>query len=197
MGFVQNQFFPSSDRPEVLVDLDLPQNASINETRKVVDRLEASLKDDPDILRWSTYIGEGAIRFYLPLDQQLQNPYYAQLIIVSKGLEQRAALMDRLNKRLRDDFVGIGSFVQTLAGGAALAVPGQRQGHRPGAQACHRAGDPPRQEPQRRRNHLRLERAGQGPAHRYRPGQGATVRPVVRGCGEADEHHRQWRAGDT
>ncbi len=112
MGFVQNQFFPSSDRPEVLVDLDLPQNASINETRKVVDRLEASLKDDPDILRWSTYIGEGAIRFYLPLDQQLQNPYYAQLIIVSKGLEQRAALMDRLNKRLRDDFVGIGSFVQ-------------------------------------------------------------------------------------
>ncbi|SDS33461.1 Multidrug efflux pump subunit AcrB [Pseudomonas asplenii] len=123
MGFVQNQFFPSSDRPEVLVDLDLPQNASINETRKVVDRLEASLKDDPDILRWSTYIGEGAIRFYLPLDQQLQNPYYAQLIIVSKGLEQRAALMDRLNKRLRDDFVGIGSFVQTLEMGPPVGRP--------------------------------------------------------------------------
>ncbi|UUQ67376.1 efflux RND transporter permease subunit [Pseudomonas fuscovaginae UPB0736] len=123
MGFVQNQFFPSSDRPEVLVDLDLPQNASINETRKVVDRLEASLKDDPDILRWSTYIGEGAIRFYLPLDQQLQNPYYAQLIIVSKGLEQRAALMDRLSKRLRDDFVGIGSFVQTLEMGPPVGRP--------------------------------------------------------------------------
>lgn len=52
MQFVQNQFFPSSDRPEILVDLNLPQNASINETRKVVDRFEASLKDDPDIERW-------------------------------------------------------------------------------------------------------------------------------------------------
>ncbi|NWA06879.1 efflux RND transporter permease subunit [Pseudomonas gingeri] len=123
MRFVQNQFFPSSDRPEILVDLNLPQNASINETRKAVDKLEASLKDDPDILRWSTYIGEGAIRFYLPLDQQLQNPYYAQLIIVSKSLEQRAALMDRLNKRLRDDFVGIGSFVQTLEMGPPVGRP--------------------------------------------------------------------------
>ncbi|QXI28766.1 efflux RND transporter permease subunit [Pseudomonas vanderleydeniana] len=123
MRFVQNQFFPSSDRPEILVDLNLPQNASINETRKAVDRLEASLKDDPDILRWSTYIGEGAIRFYLPLDQQLQNPYYAQLIIVSKSLEQRAALMDRLNKRLREDFVGIGSFVQTLEMGPPVGRP--------------------------------------------------------------------------
>ncbi|KPY33845.1 RND efflux transporter [Pseudomonas savastanoi pv. retacarpa] len=86
MQFVQNQFFPSSDRPEILVDLNLPQNASINETRKVVDRFEASLKDDPDIERWSTYIGQGALRFYLPLDQQLENPFYAQLVIVSKGL---------------------------------------------------------------------------------------------------------------
>ncbi len=73
MQFVQNQFFPSSDRPEILVDLNLPQSASINETRKVVDRFEASLKDDPDIERWSTYIGQGALRFYLPLDQQLEN----------------------------------------------------------------------------------------------------------------------------
>ena len=123
MRFVQNQFFLSSDRPEILVDLNLPQNASINETRKAVDRLEASLKDDPDILRWSSYIGEGAIRFYLPLDQQLQNPYYAQLIIVSKGLEQRAALIERLNKRLREDFVGIGSFVQTLEMGPPVGRP--------------------------------------------------------------------------
>ncbi|VVN77772.1 efflux RND transporter permease subunit [Pseudomonas fluorescens] len=123
MGFVQNQFFPSSDRPEILVDLNLPQNASINETRLAVDRLEATLKDDPDILRWSTYIGEGAIRFYLPLDQQLQNPYYAQLVIVSKGLEARTALTQRLNKRLREDFVGIGSYVQALEMGPPVGRP--------------------------------------------------------------------------
>ncbi|MEK1912891.1 MAG: efflux RND transporter permease subunit [Pseudomonas chlororaphis] len=123
MRFVQNQFFPSSDRPEILVDLNLPQNASIAETRMAVDRLEATLKDDPDIERWSTYIGEGAIRFYLPLDQQLQNPYYAQLVIVSKGLESRTALTERLKKRLRDDFVGIGSYVQALEMGPPVGRP--------------------------------------------------------------------------
>jgi multidrug efflux pump subunit AcrB len=123
MRFVQNQFFPSSDRPEILLDLNLPQNASINETRKAVDRLEAIIKDDPDIVRWSTYIGQGAVRFYLPLDQQLENPYYAQLVIVSKGLEERGALMERLKKRLREDFVGIGTYVQPLEMGPPVGRP--------------------------------------------------------------------------
>ena len=123
MQFVQSQFFPSSDRPEILVDLNLPQNASVNETRKVVNRFEASLKDDPDIERWSTYIGQGALRFYLPLDQQLENPFYAQLVIVSKGLEERGALTARLQKRLREDFVGIGSYVQPLEMGPPVGRP--------------------------------------------------------------------------
>ncbi|WP_409264818.1 efflux RND transporter permease subunit [Pseudomonas sp. KCJK9000] len=123
MRFVQNQFFPSSDRPEILVDLNLPQNASIEETRKVVDRFEARIKDDPDLVHWSTYIGQGAIRFYLPLDQQLQNPYYAQLVIVSKSLEAREALMPRLRKILREDFVGIGVNVQSLEMGPPVGRP--------------------------------------------------------------------------
>ncbi|MFS0828948.1 efflux RND transporter permease subunit [Pseudomonas phoenicis] len=123
MRFVQNQFFPSSDRPEILVDLNLPQNASIEETRRTVDRLEATLKDDKDIDHWSTYIGQGAIRFYLPLDQQLQNPFYAQLVIVSTGLEQRGELIARLKKRLREDFVGIGSNVQSLEMGPPVGRP--------------------------------------------------------------------------
>lgn len=123
MGLVQNQFFPASDRPEILVDLNLPQNASIQETLKVTQRFEESLKGDDDIVRWSSYIGEGAIRFYLPLDQQLQNPFYAQLVIVSKGLESRDAQIERLNKRLREDFVGVGSFVHTLELGPPVGQP--------------------------------------------------------------------------
>ena len=123
MGLVQNQFFPASDRPEILVDLNLPQNASIEETLKVTQRFEESLKGDPDIVRWSSYIGEGAIRFYLPLDQQLQNPFYAQLVIVSTGLESRDVLVERLNKRLREEFVGIGSFVHTLELGPPVGQP--------------------------------------------------------------------------
>lgn len=123
MRFVQNQFFPSSDRPEILVDLNLPQNASIEETRKVVDRFEARIKDDPDLVHWSTYIGQGAIRFYLPLDQQLQNPYYAQLVIVSKGFEEREAMMDRLRKILHEEFVGVGTNVQSLEMGPPVGRP--------------------------------------------------------------------------
>ena len=123
MGLVQNQFFPSSDRPEILVDLNLPQNASIAETLKVTQRFEATLKDDPDIVRWSTYVGEGVIRFYLPLDQQLQNPFYSQLVIVSTGLEARGPLMERLEKRLREDFVGVGGFVHTLELGPPVGRP--------------------------------------------------------------------------
>lgn len=122
MRYVQNQFFPSSDRPEILVDLNLPQNASIDETRRAVDRLEATLKDDPDIVRWSTYIGQGAIRFYLPLDQQLQNPFYAQLVIVSKG-HTREAMMRKISERLRNDFVGIGGYVQALEMGPPVGRP--------------------------------------------------------------------------
>ncbi|WP_223588886.1 efflux RND transporter permease subunit [Pseudomonas sp. A-R-19] len=122
MRYVQNQFFPSSDRPEILVDLNLPQNSSIDETRRAVDRLEATLKDDPDIVRWSTYIGQGAIRFYLPLDQQLQNPFYAQLVIVSKG-HTREAMMQKLRERLRNDFVGIGGYVQALEMGPPVGRP--------------------------------------------------------------------------
>ncbi|MER0041940.1 efflux RND transporter permease subunit [Pseudomonas sp. MGal98] len=123
MTLVQSQFFPASDRPEILVDLNLPQNASINETRAQVDRLEASLQGDEDIARWSTYIGQGALRFYLPLDQQLQNPFYAQLVIVAKDIDARDRLVAKLNKRLREDFVGIGSFVQPLEMGPPVGRP--------------------------------------------------------------------------
>lgn len=123
MTMVQSQFFPASDRPEILVDLNLPQNASINETRAQVDRLEASLQGDEDIARWSTYIGQGALRFYLPLDQQLQNPFYAQLVIVAQDIDARDRLVAKLNKRLREDFVGIGSFVQPLEMGPPVGRP--------------------------------------------------------------------------
>ncbi|MBV7563203.1 efflux RND transporter permease subunit [Pseudomonas sp. sia0905] len=123
MTMVQSQFFPASDRPELLVDLNLPQNASINETRAQVDRLEATLQGDDDIARWSTYIGQGALRFYLPLDQQLQNPFYAQLVIVAKDIDARDRLVAKLNKRLREDFVGIGTFVQPLEMGPPVGRP--------------------------------------------------------------------------
>ncbi|MGA2129693.1 MAG: efflux RND transporter permease subunit, partial [Xanthobacteraceae bacterium] len=101
MQFVQQQFFPNSDRPELLVDLTLPQGSSINATRKAVDDLEKILKTDPDIERWSFYVGSGAVRFYLPLDQQLANDFFAQAVVVTKGFEVRPAVQARILAALR------------------------------------------------------------------------------------------------
>lgn len=87
-ALVPQQFFPSSDRPELLVDLTLPQNASIAATRDLSARMDKLLAEDKDVERWSTYVGRGAIRFYLPMDLQLPNDYFSQLVVVTKGLEQ-------------------------------------------------------------------------------------------------------------
>src|SRR4029079_5684684 len=71
LGFVQQQFFPASNRPELLVTMSLPKNTSIAATEAETKRLEKALAGDPDISRFSSYVGGGAIRFYLPLDVQL------------------------------------------------------------------------------------------------------------------------------
>src|SRR5262245_24980532 len=63
LPLIPRQFFPSSDRPELLVDMSLPQNASIYASEDVAERFDAALKGDPDVVRWSTYVGRGAIRF--------------------------------------------------------------------------------------------------------------------------------------
>ncbi|WP_298956792.1 efflux RND transporter permease subunit [uncultured Methylobacterium sp.] len=123
MGHVQQQFFPSSDRNEVLVDLTLPQNASIGETKAQMDRFEAALKGDPDIRRWSSYVGQGAIRFYLPLDQQLANAFFGQIVIETVSLEARDRTMARLADLARRDFVGTDVFVHPLDLGPPVGRP--------------------------------------------------------------------------
>ena len=72
--FVQNQFFPSSNRPELIVDLWLPQGASFQATEVQVKRLEEKLKGDENVLNYVAYVGNGSPRFYMPLDQQFGWP---------------------------------------------------------------------------------------------------------------------------
>ncbi|MDR6827671.1 multidrug efflux pump subunit AcrB [Bosea sp. BE271] len=101
---VEEQFFPSSDRPELLVSLTLPQNADVKATEAQARRLEAILKTDPDVAHFSTYVGSGAIRFYLPMDVLLTNDNIAQTVVVAKGLHERDALRARLETAFRNDF---------------------------------------------------------------------------------------------
>jgi multidrug efflux pump len=134
MSFVQQQFFPAADRPELLVDLTLPQNSTILETKAQMDRFEKALEGDDDIDRWSSYVGEGAVRFYLPLDQQLSNPFFGQIVVVTKSLEAR----DRVERKLKDfarrEFVGTDVFVQPLSLGPPVGRPVQYRLSGPDAQ---------------------------------------------------------------
>ena len=93
---VQKQFFPPSSRPELLVDLWLPQGSSLKATEHEVKRVEALIKDDDGVASYSSYIGNGAPRFFLPLDQQLFNDSFGQLVIVTKGYDEREAVRTRL-----------------------------------------------------------------------------------------------------
>src|SRR5262249_14914618 len=104
LPLVPRQFFPSSDRPELLVDLSLPQNASIFASEAVAKRFDAVLKDDADVARWSTYVGRGAIRFYLPLNVQLPNNFFTQSVIVAKDVKARERLQAKLENVLANDF---------------------------------------------------------------------------------------------
>jgi len=104
LPMVPRQFFPSSDRPELMVDLALPQNSSIRASETAVDRLEAVLAKDPDVASWSTYIGQGAIRFYLPLDVQLPSPHFSQFVVIAKDVEARDRLQARLQALLSEEF---------------------------------------------------------------------------------------------
>jgi multidrug efflux pump subunit AcrB len=125
LPLVPRQFFPSSDRPELLVDLSLPQNASIYAADTLAQRFDAALDGDPDVERWSTYVGRGAIRFYLPLNVQLPNDFFAQAVIVAKDVAARERLREKLEKRLAEDFPTVVGRVYPLELGPPVGWPVQ------------------------------------------------------------------------
>lgn len=125
LPLIPRQFFPSSDRPELLVDLRLPQNASIHASADASARLDAILAADPDVAHWSTYVGRGVIRFYLPLDVQLRNDFFSQLVVVAKDVPGRERLRERLSKVLAEEFPSAVSRIVPLELGPPVGWPVQ------------------------------------------------------------------------
>ena len=125
MGFVQQQFFPASNRPELLVTMSLPKNASIAATEAQTERLEKALAGDPDIARFSSYVGGGAIRFYLPLDVQLDNDFMAETVVVTKDLEARDRVQARLEALFADSFPDVTARISRLELGPPVGWPVQ------------------------------------------------------------------------
>ncbi len=123
LGAVPRQFFPPSDRVELLVDLTLPQNASIHRTRQTMDRFEAALARLDGIERWSSYVGRGAIRFYLPLDVQLPNDFFGQSVLVTESIEDRERLQPLLEEMLAESFPEVTGRVYPLELGPPVGWP--------------------------------------------------------------------------
>ena len=125
MQFVQQQFFPSSDRPELVVDFTLRHNSTIEATKAQMDELEATLEGDPDVDHWSSYVGRSAVRFILAYDVQPSNPFFGQVVIVTKGLEARKRVQARLEAYAAKHFYGSDVYVKTLELGPPVGRPVQ------------------------------------------------------------------------
>jgi len=125
MGRVQQQFFPDSSRPEILVDLWLPEGSTIQQTELVARRFESRLLTEPGLDSVTTWIGSGVPRFYLPLDQIFPQSNVAQVILLPKGLEDREDLRARLPALLAEEFSEVRARVKLLPNGPPVPYPVQ------------------------------------------------------------------------
>src|SRR5262249_48298739 len=100
MGFVKQQFFPTSDRPEILIDVILPQGTSIETTQATVLKLENYLRTQPEAKIVSSYIGGGAPRFWLAYNPELPNPSFAKMIVLTPNEKKRDQLIVRLRQQV-------------------------------------------------------------------------------------------------
>jgi multidrug efflux pump subunit AcrB len=98
VGFthVQQQFFPLSERPELFLQLRLPEGTAFNVTKKSVEKAEALLKGDKDIATYTTYVGQGSPRFWLGLNPQLPNEAFSETVIVAKDVAGRERIKGRI-----------------------------------------------------------------------------------------------------
>src|SRR5687767_10530944 len=98
MGAVKQQFFPTSDRPEVLVEVRLPEGTSIETTTAAVEKLERWLDKQPEARIVTSYVGQGAPRFFLALSPELPDPAFAKIVVLTPDAEAREALKHRLRE---------------------------------------------------------------------------------------------------
>jgi len=122
---VQQQFFPSSDRTELLIDLTLPESASHQATLAQVRKLEGYLAKRSEVDHSVNFVGEGAPRFYLPLDQQLASDNFAQFIVTCKSVEDREKLATYLDTLLPSQFSTVRTRISRLETGPPVGFPVQ------------------------------------------------------------------------
>ena len=102
MGAVKQQFFPTSDRPEVLVEVRLPEGTSIETTTATVEKLEGWLQKQPEAKTVTSYVGQGAPRFFFAMAPELPDPSFAKIVVLTPDAEAREALKQRLRTAVSD-----------------------------------------------------------------------------------------------
>jgi Cation/multidrug efflux pump len=122
---VPQQFFPESDRPELMVDLWLPQGASYAATEREVRAMEVALAGSEDIISVTAYVGVGSPRFYLPLDQQTPNINFGQLVVMTRGEESRERVLTHIQGLFEHDFPLVRGRVTRLENGPPVGYPVQ------------------------------------------------------------------------
>jgi multidrug efflux pump subunit AcrB len=125
MGRVQQQFFPDSSRPEILVDLWLPEGSTIEQSEEVARRFEQRMQREPGVASVSVWIGAGVPRFYLPLDQIFPQPNVSQTIVLPKDLATRESLRVKLPEVLASEFPEVRGRVKLLPNGPPVPYPVQ------------------------------------------------------------------------
>ena len=123
MGKVQQQFFPDSSRPEILVALWSPEGTSFAANEDVAKRVEARLQREPGVTGVSTWVGSGVPRFYLPLDQVFPQTNVSQLIVMPQDLHTREALRVKLPALLAEEFPEVRGRVTLLPNGPPVPYP--------------------------------------------------------------------------
>jgi multidrug efflux pump len=125
MGKVQQQFFPDSSRPEILVDLWLPEGSTVAQSEEIAKRFEARMMKEPGVASTTVWIGSGVPRFYLPLDQVFPQTNVSQSIVLPKNLKEREALRLRLPELLATEFPEVRGRVKVLPNGPPVPYPVQ------------------------------------------------------------------------
>ncbi|MFM9039707.1 MAG: efflux RND transporter permease subunit [Betaproteobacteria bacterium] len=123
MAATEKQFFPSSDRAELLVEMWLPEGSSLKATELEAKRLENILLADKQVSTFVSYVGNGSPRYYLSLDQQLYRPNFAQFVILTSDVASRDQVLASLRRQLAEDFPGVRARVFRTPLGPPVAYP--------------------------------------------------------------------------
>ncbi|HID8537850.1 TPA: efflux RND transporter permease subunit [Stenotrophomonas maltophilia] len=123
--FVPQQFFPDSTRPELMVDIELAEGASLRSTQAQAEKLEKLLSNREGIANYVSYVGTGSPRFYLPLDQQLPATNFAQFVVLAKDIKSRESTRDWLLHEVIPKFPDVQMRVTRLENGPPVGYPVQ------------------------------------------------------------------------